>query len=67
MLREYGDGITCPCAHCGITLDYETVQADRIVPGGSYAFDNVQPACFACNRARSNNTDWQPCTCAAAA
>lgn len=54
-----GDGASVPCIHgCGRTLTYETVEADRIVPGGSYRRSNVQPACGPCNRARSNNVDW---------
>lgn len=59
MLTAFGDGTTCPCAHCGTTLTYATVEADRIVPGGSYARSNVQPACRPCNLARSDNPRWQ--------
>lgn len=58
MLATWGTGKTCPCVHCGKRLNYETVEADRIVPGGSYRRENVQPACRACNLARSNNLDW---------
>lgn len=59
MLKQWGNGFTCPCVHCGAPLEYETVEADRIVPGGSYRRDNVQPACRACNLARSDNADWK--------
>lgn len=58
MLRTWGDGIKCPCVHCAAVLDDRTVEADRIVPGGSYRRDNVQPACRTCNLSRSNNTEW---------
>lgn len=58
FLREYGDGEICPCVYCGIVLNYETVEADRIIPGGSYRWDNVQPSCRACNLDRSNDESW---------
>lgn len=58
MLKTFGNGETAPCVHCGCELNYETVQADRILPGGTYRRDNVQPSCAADNRARSNKTDW---------
>lgn len=58
LLREFGDGRTCRCVHCGGKLTYETVTSDRIDIGGSYARDNVQPACQRCNRARWNNPEW---------
>jgi hypothetical protein len=60
LLETFGDGETCPCIHCQTTLDYDTVTADRIVPGASYSRSNIQPSCFACNRARSNDESWQP-------
>jgi 5-methylcytosine-specific restriction endonuclease McrA len=59
MLSFWGDGSRCPCVHCDSTLTFETVEADRINPGGSYRRTNVQPACRSCNAARSNNLDWQ--------
>jgi 5-methylcytosine-specific restriction endonuclease McrA len=57
MLATWGDGVKCPCVHCEAMLTYETVEADRIVPGGSYRRDNIQPACRACNLARSDDGD----------
>jgi hypothetical protein len=60
MLQAFGNGQTCPCVHCGTPLTYATVQADRIVPGGSYRRDNIQPSCAADNRERSNRLDWVP-------
>lgn len=58
MLTHFGDGETCPCSHCGCPLVYETVEADRIEPGGPYARHNVQPACRRCNVTRSNDPTW---------
>lgn len=58
MLAEYGDGITVPCAHCKRPLTYSMLEADRIDPGGSYRWENVQPACGPDNKARSNKADW---------
>lgn len=57
MLRTYGDGLTCDCTHCGLTLTYETVEADRIIPGGSYRRDNVQPSCAPCNKRRHHRPE----------
>ena len=59
MLKAWGDGASCPCVHCGNSLDFASVEADRIVPGGSYRRDNVQPACRSCNLSRSNNVSWK--------
>lgn len=58
MLSHYGNGETCNCVHCGVTLSFNTVEADRIIPGGSYRRDNVQPACRGCNLDRSDNVNW---------
>jgi hypothetical protein len=60
MLSHFGDGERCGCVHCGCELDFCTVEADRIVPGGSYRRENVQPACRQCNLARSDNVNWRP-------
>jgi hypothetical protein len=53
-----GNGTKVPCIHCEAMLDDSTVEADRIIPGGSYRRDNVQPACRQCNLSRSNNLSW---------
>lgn len=58
MLKTWGNGTFCPCVHCGVRLDYATVEADRIIPGASYRHENVQPSCRADNLARSNKTEW---------
>lgn len=57
LLATYGDGTVCPCVFCGITLTFETVTRDRIIPGsqgGTYRRDNLQPACLTCNSARQD-------------
>lgn len=59
LLATFGDGTRCRCVHCGGWLSYETVEADRIVPGGSYRRDNIQPACRDCNLDRSDDTTWE--------
>jgi 5-methylcytosine-specific restriction endonuclease McrA len=49
-------GESCACVfQCGTVLTYATVEADRIVAGGSYRRENVQPACRPCNLARSDD------------
>lgn len=53
-----GDGIKVPCVHCACLVLAADVDIDRIVPGGSYRRDNIQPSCRACNLARSDNPDW---------
>lgn len=60
MLSHFGNGTTCPCAHCATELAYEQLEADRIIPGGSYRRDNVQPSCRRCNARRCNNVNWTP-------
>jgi 5-methylcytosine-specific restriction endonuclease McrA len=50
-----GNGETVPCVFCDRSLTYATVEADRKVAGGSYARNNVQPACRPCNLARSDD------------
>jgi hypothetical protein len=53
-----GNGIEVPCAlGCGSLVTFATVEADRVVPGGSYRRANVQPACRPCNLARSDDGD----------
>jgi hypothetical protein len=51
-----GDGSKVMCFWgCGRELNLYTVEADRIVPGGSYRRDNIVPACRPCNLARSDD------------
>lgn len=61
MLAAFGDGTTAPCYHCEVELTFETVEADRIIPGGTYRRDNIIPACRQCN-ARRGNTPLQEFT-----
>lgn len=52
LLAKHGDGVTCPCYRCGVTLDDATITVDRIRPGcdgGRYTRDNIRPACAPCN------------------
>jgi 5-methylcytosine-specific restriction endonuclease McrA len=58
MLFEFGNGEYALCTHCRLILTYDTIEADRIIPGGSYAHDNIQPSCRGCNLDRSNKSDW---------
>ncbi len=62
LLSHFGDGATCPCHHCGQPLTLETVEADRILPGGPYRRDNLVPACRRDNAARGTRPlgAWQP-------
>ncbi len=55
MLKFFGTGATAPCAHCEKKLTYETITADRIVPGnegGTYRRENIVPSCLRCNQKR---------------
>ena len=58
MLNTFGDGQKVECVHCGAMQSFETLQADRIDPTGTYKRSNVQPSCGGCNRRRSNNRLW---------
>lgn len=58
LLTLWGNGETCPCSYCGHLLTFATVEADRILAGGSYARHNVIPACRECNVARLDRTLW---------
>ncbi len=56
MIKTFGNGKVVPCVHCRKKLTYETVTADRIVPGchgGRYTHGNIQPACKKCNDSRN--------------
>lgn len=48
-----GEGTpACRCYRCGTLLTVETVTVDRIIPGalgGTYARNNIRPACAPCN------------------
>lgn len=56
--RPGTEGQHVNCTHCSQELNYDTVEADKINPSGTYTRDNVQPSCRGCNIRRSNNTSW---------
>jgi hypothetical protein len=62
MLAWFGDGTIAPCTHCECDLDITSIEADRIIPGGSYARRNIQPSCGPCNRNRGDSpiTPYRP-------
>lgn len=55
LLAMFGDGKTAPCTHCGASLDIKSIEVDRIIPGGSYRRNNIQPSCGPCNRLRGDS------------
>jgi hypothetical protein len=67
MLATWGNGVICPCVHCGDLVDFDTVEADRIIPGGSYRRENIEPACKPCNLSKSDKPDWDGTVTEAAA
>ncbi len=55
LLKEFGDGNTAQCVHCGIGVGLHSMTQDRIVPGsqgGRYVHANLLPSCMSCNRDR---------------
>lgn len=49
----------CRCYRCGQLLTAETVTVDRIIPGcqgGTYARNNIRPACGTCNSSTGATT-----------
>ena len=58
LLTLWGDGEVCPCLYCDHPLTFATVEADRIVAGGSYRRENVIPACRECNVKRLDKSLW---------
>lgn len=66
LLETFGNGVAAPCFwECGREVDETTVEADRIIPGGSYRRDNIVPACRPCNLARSDDGFLTPAEIAA--
>lgn len=53
-----GNGFEVPCVHCGNWVSKPEVHIDRMQPGGSYARDNIQPACPNCNQERSDKANY---------
>jgi SPP1 gp7 family putative phage head morphogenesis protein len=61
LLKEFGNGHTCPCVYCGRRLTDSTLTQDKIYTsreGGRYKHDNLVPACEGCNKARGD-THWE--------
>ena len=59
LLRVYGNGTQANCIHCGATVEYDTLEVDKIIPGsmgGRYVWANIHVSCKPCNRTRSDNT-----------
>ncbi len=57
LLEKFGDGALTTCYRCAVPLDYETVTADRILPGaygGTYERCNLRPACQPCQTETGN-------------
>jgi 5-methylcytosine-specific restriction endonuclease McrA len=57
MLGHFGDGTVVHCSHCDAPLTFDTVEADRVIPGslgGSYRRDNIVPSCRHCNASRKD-------------
>lgn len=56
-----GNGSSVACHWCGRLLVYETLEADRRIPGacgGTYARANLVPACRGDNARRGNELRW---------
>jgi hypothetical protein len=58
LLDTFGDGTTAPCmiqfdTHCLELVTLATLTVDRFpapsIDGGTYARDNIRPACQSCN------------------
>jgi hypothetical protein len=58
LLDRFGNGEVCRCIYCNCELTFATVEADRILPGGSYRRENVIPACRECNVKRLDKSLW---------
>jgi 5-methylcytosine-specific restriction endonuclease McrA len=43
------------CVHCDKGLTFETIEQDRIIPGGPYRRENLQASCRPCNIRRGNS------------
>ena len=57
LLKDFGDGETCPCIYCGIVVTHGTLEQDKMYTtqeGGRYKYSNVVPSCGDCNKRRGN-------------
>jgi len=54
---------TARCYRCGRMLWFETLTVDRIIPGilgGTYARNNIRPACYDCNTSTGGGLSNRP-------
>ncbi len=60
IMREFGDGVSCPCIYCGVVLrgdgDLEQDKMYTTAEGGRYRMSNLIPSCTDCNKRRSDMT-----------
>lgn len=59
LLVKHGDGQTCPCYFCKSELTFKSLTLDRRKPGsrgGTYAKQNLIPACRGCNIRRGDKS-----------
>jgi 5-methylcytosine-specific restriction endonuclease McrA len=57
LMKEFGDGQSCPCGYCGRKLVDKTLTRDKIYTsreGGRYIHANLIPACEGCNKSRGD-------------
>ena len=57
LLTEFGNGHTAGCIYCGIVVDHDSIEQDRMYPGamgGGYRYANLVPACRPCNASRAD-------------
>lgn len=57
LLKEFGDGESCPCVYCGIIVTHGTLEQDMIHPrsqGGRYRLSNLVPSCRDCGFRKRN-------------
>ena len=52
MLKDWGDGHTVCCAHCGVRLGYAQLELDKMIPAVRYKYENLVPSCGTCNTER---------------
>lgn len=58
LLKEFGDGKTCPCVYCGRTLTKDTLSQDKLYTfneGGRYKLANLVPCDLGCNKSRGDS------------
>jgi hypothetical protein len=59
LMKEFGDGTSCPCVYCGIIVGEGSLEQDKILTtaeGGRYRMNNLVPSCTGCNKRRGDKT-----------